>query len=257
MSYALITGASKGIGKAIAYQLAARKTDLILVARTEKLLEEIASDLIKKYGITVRYYPVDLSENTAAENIKSWVNTHNLAISILVNNAGYGLSGSFENYSATDHAEMMQVNMTSLVKLTALFLPELKKQPKAYIMNIASSAAYQSVPYLGTYSASKAFVLSFSRALQYELKDTPVSVTCISPGGTDTDFGDRAKIGQRAIDTGKKLNMKPEQVAAIAVRSMYQNKTEVITGAINKFGAFMVWLAPKKLAEKIAAQLYQ
>jgi len=257
MSYALITGASKGIGKAIAYNLAARKINLLLIARSENLLNEIFVDLTNKYEIEVKHFCVDLTNENAAEIIFAWVVKNNIQINILINNAGYGLSGSFEKYTALQHAEMMNVNMTSLVKLTSLFLPMLKQQSKSYILNIASSAAYQAVPYLSTYAASKSFVVSFSRALQHELRKTNVSVTCVSPGGTDTDFALRADIGKKAIKAGEKLNMDPKEVAAIAVNSMFKKKREIITGFINKLGAFMVWLTPKSISEKFAAKLYE
>ena len=257
MMYALITGASKGIGKAIAYALATKKINLLLVARSKDLLNEIAYDISKKYEIEVTCLPVDLANENAAEIVFEWVIKNNIKINILINNAGYGLSGNFEKYTAQAHAEMMNVNMTAVVKLTSLFLPMLKQQQKSYLLNIASTAAYQAVPYLTTYAASKSFIVSFSRGLQYELRNTNVSVTCISPGGTDTDFGIRADIGRKAINAGKKVNMTSEQVAAIAVTSMFNNKREVITGFINKLGAFLVWLTPKRLSEKVAANLYE
>jgi len=257
MSYALITGASKGIGKAIAYNLATKKINLLLVARSGNLLNEIADDLSKKYEIEARYLSIDLAGDNAAEIIFRWTIKNNIQINILINNAGYGLSGSFEKYTANAHAEMMYVNMISLVKLTSLFLPMMKRQKSSYILNVASTAAYQAVPYLSTYAASKSFVVSFSRGLQYELRKTNVSVTCISPGGTDTDFALRADIGKKAIKAGKKLNMAPSGVAAIAINSMFKKKREVITGLINKLGSFMVWLTPKRLSEKFAASLYR
>ena len=172
MSYALVTGASKGIGKAITYNLAARKFNLLLVARSEDLLKEISIDLSNKFPVQVKYLPVDLADENAAEMIYEWTKKNNIPVNILVNNAGYGLSGGFEKYSAADHAEMMHVNMISLVKLTSLFLPMLKQRSNSYILNIASNAAYQAVPYLSTYAASKSFVVSFSRALQYETRKT-------------------------------------------------------------------------------------
>jgi short-subunit dehydrogenase len=257
MSYALITGASKGIGKAIAYNLAARKINLLLIARSEDLLNEISNELSKKYEIDVKHFCVDLAKENAAEIILQWVLRNNIQINILINNAGYGLSGNFEKYTAQSHVEMMHINMTSPVKLISLFLPMLKQQTQSYILNIASSAAYQAVPYLSTYAASKSFVVSFSRALQYELRRTNVSVTCVSPGGTDTEFGLRADIGKKAIKAGEKLNMQPLEVASIAVNGMFKKKREIITGFINKLGAFMVWLTPKSLSEKFAANLYE
>jgi short-subunit dehydrogenase len=257
MSYALVTGASKGIGKAIAYNLAARKLNLLLVARSEDLLKEISIDLSNKFLVEVKYLPVDLGDENGAETIHEWTKKNNIPVNILINNAGYGLSGGFEKYSAADHSEMMHVNMISLVKLTSLFLPMLKQQSNSYILNIASNAAYQAVPYLSTYAASKSFVVSFSRALQYELRKTNVSVTCISPGGANTDFGVRANIGKRAIKAGEKFNMDPDEVAAIALDAMFKRKREIITGFINKLGAFLVWLTPKRLSETVAAKLYE
>jgi len=257
MAYALITGGSKGIGKAIAHNLATKKINLLLIARSENLLSEIADDLPKKYGIEVKYLCVDLANENAAEIIFDWVIKNNIQINILINNAGYGLSGNFEKYTAQAHVEMMNVNMTALVKLTSLFLPMLRRQDNSYILNVASSAAYQAVPYLSTYAASKSFVLSFSRALRHELRKTSISVTCISPGGTDTDFANRADIGKKAIKAGEKLNMTATKVASIAVDSMFNKKREVITGFVNKLGSFLVWLSPKKLSENFAAKLYE
>jgi short-subunit dehydrogenase len=257
MSYALITGASKGIGKAIACNLAARKKNLLLVARSEDLLKEISTDLSNRYGVDAKFFGIDLTRQDAAECVFDWVTKNNIQIDMLINNAGYGLSGSFEKYTAAEHAEMMNVNMIALVKLTSLFLPLLKQQSQSYIMNIASSAAYQAVPYLSTYAASKSFVLNFSRALQHELRKTNISVSCISPGGTDTNFGLRANISKRAMKAGEKVNMDPGEVADIAVKSMMKRKREVIVGAINKLGAFMVWLVPKSLSEKVAGKLYE
>ena len=257
MSFALITGASKGIGKSIAVELAKRKTNLLLVARSQSLLHELCGNLQQQYGIRAYYLTADLSQPTTPKQILGWCNSNNYDVSILVNNAGYGLSGQFDKYSEQEHVDMLQVNIVSLVQLTSLFMPVLKQQAgKAYIMNIASSAAYQAVPYLGVYSASKAFVLNFSRALHFELKKTNVSVTCISPGATDTDFPQRANIGDKGKKAAEKLNMTPEQVAGIAVNKMFARKTEVITGFVNKLGAALAWLAPKRVTESAAASIY-
>ena len=256
MPYALITGASKGIGKAIAEELAAKQTDLILIARSGFLLKEIAEDLSTRYGIKADYLAIDLSDPIASIEISDWIKQKGYAVNILVNNAGYGLSGPFEQYSAKENRDMMQVNMNVPVELTNLLLPELKKHPKAYILNIASAAAYQAVPGLMVYAATKSFILSFSRGLAFELKKTTVSVTVVSPGGTDTDFANRAKVGSKAVKAGEKLNMTPEEVAKLAVKAMFARKTEIITGLINQLGSFLVWLLPKKLVETSAAGIY-
>jgi len=257
MSFALITGASKGIGKSIAIELTKRKINLLLVARSQSLLSDLCNSLQQEYGIRAYYFVADLSQPAAPRQILNWCNSNGYDVSILVNNAGYGLSGQFDKYSEQEHVDMMQVNVVSMVQLTSLFMPGLKQQAgRAYIMNIASSAAYQAVPYLGVYSASKSFVLSFSRALHFELKKTNVSVTCVSPGATDTDFPQRANIGEKGKKAAEKLNMTPQQVAAIAVNKMFSRKAEVITGFVNKLGAALAWIAPKRITEAAAASIY-
>ncbi len=257
MSYALITGASKGIGKAIAENLAARKIDVLLVARTEDLLKELAVQLTTTYNIKAQYLAVDLSASNASQEIYYWVINNNYPVNILVNNAGYGLSGSFEKYTLQQHVDMMQVNMTVPVQLTHLFLPQLQQQSTAYILNIASAAAYQAVPGLSLYAASKSFIVSFSRGLKYELQNTSVSVTAVCPGATDTDFPNRAEVtSQKAKQLAAKFNMQPTDVAAQAVEAMFAKKAEVVTGFVNKLGLFLTWLLPKPLLEKGAADIY-
>lgn len=257
MSFALITGASKGIGKAIAIQLASRKKDLLLVARSEAQLQILCVELQNRFGVTAHYLALDLSSKGASTDVYDWCRQNSYSVDVLVNNAGYGLSGAFDKYSLEEHLNMMQLNMIVVIELTYHFLPELKKQSKACILNIASSAAYQAVPYMSLYAASKAFVLQFSRGLHLELKNTSVSVTCVSPGATDTAFVDRAQIGAKGLDLAKKFNMQPDEVAKIAVEAMYKGKTEVIVGLLNKLGAALAWLLPKKTVEKASAKIYQ
>ncbi len=257
MSYALITGASKGIGKAIAFELASRQKNLLLVARSEDQLKEIAGEVQNRYGIQTSWLAIDLSDQNAASKVFEWCRENGFAVDVLVNNAGYGLSGPFEKHSLDAHLNMMQLNMNTLVEMTYCFLPELRKRNQSYIMNIASSSAYQALPFMSVYAASKTFVLQFSRGLNYELATSNVSVTVVSPGATDTAFVDRAQIGQKGLDLAKKFNMTPEAVAKIAVNGMYKKQTEVITGFMNKLGAAMAWLLPKKFIEKTSAKIYQ
>ncbi len=256
MKYALITGASKGIGKAMAEILASKKKNLLLVARSADLLESLAKTLKNQYQIDTDWISVDFTQPGAANKIHQYCIDKNYSMDILINNAGYGLSGPFENYSAKEHTDMMQVNMNVLVELCSIFLPDLKSAPKAHILNIASSAAYQAVPGLSLYAASKAFVLSFGRGLQYELRHTNVRVTTICPGGTETDFANRANLNEKARKAGEKLNMSAESVAKIAIDTMLAGKTEKITGFVNQIGAAFVWLLPKFLVEKMAAGIY-
>ena len=257
MSYSLITGASKGIGKAIAFELALRKNDLLLVARSEDLLKQIAKEIQAKFSVKVAYFATDLAAFDAAEKVKNFCEKNNLDINILVNNAGYGLNGSFENLAISEQLNMMQLNMTSLVHLCHAFLPMLKKQNKAYILNVSSTTAYQAIPFMSLYAASKAFVLSFSRGLKLELKKTSVSVTCLVPGSTATDFSNRAGISEELVKKGENVTMTSEAVAKIAIDGMFAEKTEIIPGFVNKIGAFFPRFLPKSLPEKIAAGLYE
>lgn len=255
--YALITGASKGIGKAIATELASRGVKLLLVARDVSALEQLSDTLKKTYQVDVQFLGLDLSLPNAVQTLNTWIETNLYRINILVNNAGYGLSGPFTDYTLAEHTAMMQVNMQVPVVLTGTLLPQLIANQPSYILNIVSSAAYQSVPGLTTYAASKSFLLSFSRGLRYELRNKGVSVTAVSPGSTDTGFATRAKVGAKGLKAAEKVNMTPKAVARIAVKAMYARKAEVITGFINQLGAFLVWLFPKKLAEKTAAGIYE
>ena len=257
MSYAIITGASKGIGKCIATELAQRGYDVLLVARSTDLLNSLAQSLSQEYAITAKALSVDMASADAAATIFDYCQQHQLSVSIIVNNAGYGLSGTFEKYAAAAHEAMLQVNIMSLTQLCALFIPQLKKQPQAYILNIASSAAYQAVPYLGAYAASKAYVLRFSRALYQEYKNSNLSVSCVCPGPTDTDFVNRALLGPKGMKAAAKVNMTPEQVAQIAVRAMFAKKPTTIVGWVNKLGAFLAWLLPNTIVERSAMSIYQ
>jgi hypothetical protein len=257
MNFALITGASKGIGKALAQELASRKVNLLLVARSQDLLKELAIELTSKNNITVHYLAVDLTHKKATGDIYSWCLQNNFSVDTLVNNAGYGLSGIFDKYSLAEYEAMMQVNMNTAVALIHLFLPMLKKQNQAYILNVGSTAAYQAVPGLNVYAATKAFMESFSRSLNYELRNTSVSVTCVNPGATESDFAKVANVtGEKAVKMAKKVNMQPTAVAKYALNAMYAKKVDAIPGLLNKITTFFVWLLPKRISEKMAADIY-
>jgi short-subunit dehydrogenase len=255
MAYALVTGASKGIGKCLAEGLAARGYDLLLTARSEQLLREAGADLEARYKIKTAVLAVDLSETGAAEKVYQWAAGY--GIQVLINNAGYGLGGALDSSPLLHTLAMMRVNMEVPVTLCRLFLPALKQQPKAFILNIASSAAYQAVPGLTVYAATKSFVLSFSRGLRQELKKTPVSVTCICPGPTDTNFVHQAQLGAKARQMAEKFSMSPQEVAGIALRGLFAGKTEIIPGFLNKIVAAGAWLLPKTLTENAATKIYE
>lgn len=257
MKYALITGASKGIGKAIAIELAKKGIPVVLVARSEEQLIALCNEITEQHRVEAHHLAIDLAKPGAATEIVNWLQQQGYDVHILVNNAGYGHSGTFISYSVEEYEQMMRVNMQVPVELSRLLLPSLTALPEAYILNIASSAAYQAVPGLTVYAASKAFMVQFSRGLAYELRKSSVSVTVVSPGGTATDFAIRARVGNKAVKAGERLNMTPEAVAAEAVAALFQGKTEHITGWVNKIGAALAWLLPRKLSESVAADLYE
>ncbi|MES2796813.1 MAG: SDR family oxidoreductase [Bacteroidota bacterium] len=255
--YAVITGASKGIGKAIAIELAKRHYNLVLVARSADLLNQVKKEIQTNHPVAIETLGLDLSSHDAASKLLAFCESKHLKVSVLVNNAGYGLSGKIDKYSLDDNSNMVQLNVLTLTQITQVFLPILEKNSPSYLLNVASTAAYQAIPNLAIYSATKAFVLSFSRALHHELKPRNISVTCVSPGGTNTDFSHRAEISEKALKAGEKVNMSPEDVAKIGVDALFTKKAEVVTGILNKIGAFGAWLMPKFISEKIAGSIYE
>jgi short-subunit dehydrogenase len=255
--YALVTGASRGIGRALAHALARCGYDLLLVARSAEALQQVATEISAQHQQQAQYLATDLAAPDAAATVAAWAQEHAPVLGALVNNAGYGLWGRFEELSLAEQQNMLQLNMALPVALTHALLPCLHQAPKAYILNVSSTAAYQAVPTLTLYAASKAFLLSFSRGLRYELKDTNVSVSCLSPGATTTGFGDRAGMGAELQKTSEKVAMTPEAVAAAAVSGMLARQAEIVPGLLNKVSAGLTSIVPKRLTEKIAAGIYE
>ncbi|MEK6783106.1 MAG: SDR family oxidoreductase [Bacteroidota bacterium] len=256
MVYALITGGSGGIGLCLARELASRKHNILLVARSGEQLSRLCLELKNEYQIRADFLSIDLSAPDAHQTIKLWINKNSFEIDILINNAGYGIWNPVEKTRLEDLTNMMQLNMTTLVNLCYSLLPELKKQPKSYILNVASTAAYQAVPTLTTYAASKSFVLLFTRGLKRELRQSTVSVSCLSPGATSTGFVDRAGM-QSLKERADKFSMKPEAVAKIAIAGLLKGKAEIIPGFINWVSVQLTYLVPKSITEKIAEGLYK
>lgn len=257
MNYALITGASRGIGKSIAEELAAKGNNLLLISRSEETLKELKNFIVEKYKVHVEYLAIDLTSIDSAELIYRWYTAKGYRINILVNNAGYGIWGVFDTLSLQSQLEMLQINMLTIVQLTHSLLPELKSHTNSYILNVASTAAYQAVPTLSLYAASKAFVLQFTRGIRLELKDTSVSVSCLCPGPTSTDFVERAGMSAAIKKKSEAFGMSSEEVAQIGVRGLYKGKPEIIPGLLNKLIVVVTAWLPKYITEKIASDLYK
>lgn len=255
-SYALITGASKGIGRSLAASLARRKYNLLLVARSSPDLAALSTQLAAEYGVQAHYLALDLTQPDAALQLRNWCAEQQFKVSLLVNNAGYGVWGYFDELPLEDQCNMLQLNMQLPVELSYHMIPFLKEHPKAYILNISSTAAYQAVPTMTLYAASKSFMLTFSRGLRHELKRTGISVSCLCPGPVNTNFLERA--GMQAMKaTAEKYGMTPERVAEKALKGLLAGRPEIIPGALNVISVMATRLLPKTLIENIAAGLYK
>ncbi len=256
MAFALITGGSGGIGFYLARELASRKHDIILVARSSEQLSQRCDELSKAFNIKAEFLSLDLSTPDAHLTLKSWLNQNSFSIDILINNAGYGIWNPVEKAKLDELTNMMQLNMNTLVNLCYTLLPDLKTHKKSFILNVASTAAYQAVPTLTTYAATKAFVVLFTRGLRQELMKSSVSVSCLSPGATSTGFIDRAGMASMK-ERAEKFSMKPEAVAKIGIAGMLKGKSEIVPGFINWISVQLTYLVPKSLTEKIAQELYK
>lgn len=239
----LITGASAGIGYELAKVFAERGFDLILTARRKEPLEKLAAELQQKFGTQTAVFQKDLSRPEAPLDLYHDIQNRRLTVDILVNNAGVGVYGLFADTSREKEAAMLQLNVVSLTQLTKLFLSGMASRRRGRILNVASTAAFQPGPYMSGYYASKAYVLSFSEALAFELRNTGVHVSVLCPGPTVTEFQQAA-----GIDSSVKLFrfgvMSAESVARIGYKGLMKNKTVIIAGAMNTFGAVLGRFSP-------------
>jgi short-subunit dehydrogenase len=229
MSTALITGASGGIGKAFAQELAARQTNLVLVARSEAKLHQLAQELQEKYKIQVDVIVKDLTEADAAAAVFDITKSKGLTIDLLINNAGFGDYGDFAQRDGERQVKMVQLNVLALVDLTHKFLPLMRQRRSGSIINVSSIAAFQPIPYLSVYAASKAFVLSFSEALWAENRDYGIRVLVVCPGPTETSFFTEAKFPTAFTSKTNKIST-PEEVVNDALNALGKGVSTVISG---------------------------
>jgi uncharacterized protein len=236
MEYALITGASSGIGLELATIMAAKGHHLILVARREDVLQALKVKLEKQYNVLVEVVAADLSKPGQAQVLYEHCTNHQLVVNCLINNAGYGDYGKFDSDKLETYQNMLQLNIMVLTELTALFLGGMKKRKSGRILNVGSIAAFQPGPNLAVYAASKAYVMQFTEALSFELRGTGVSATLLSPGVTETGFVSRANMGAAA--NAKNGLMTANAVAAAGYSAMMAGKLNTIPGWKNQILAF-------------------
>lgn len=255
MTYSLITGASKGIGNAIAYELAAQGKNLILVARSENLLKSLSQELSAK-NIDVKYLATDLLDEDAAKLLFDWIEIQKLTVDTLVNNAGMGYWGKFADGDIQKHLEVMHLNMDAMVTMAYEFLKRTDGSHRRYILNTVSTAAFQPIPYMAIYAASKAFMLSFSRALRYEVKPLNVYVTALCPGATESEFS--ANAGIFALEKNySKFFMTSESVAKAGINGLWKNKSVVIPGLMNQVSSMAAKFSPQDIATAMSANIFK
>lgn len=240
--YALITGASQGLGKAIACELASQNINLLLVSLEGEGLEQLRNELREQYQVDVQYFETDFKVQESVYEVAGWAIKQG-PISILINNAGIGGTKAFENASPDYLDTIIQVNVRAMTMLTRLLLPELKKQEKAYILNVASMASFSPFAYKTVYPASKAFVYSFSRGLHEELKRTNVFVSVIHPGPIKTNADVTARIEKQGWK-GKMGLVSPERIARIAIRQLFKRDSLILPGFLNKINWTLMAILP-------------
>lgn len=249
---ALITGATSGIGLALAKVFAQNKYNLILVARKQEDLNKTKADLETEYHIQVATIAKDLGDKNAPQEIFDFCQAQNLRVDILVNNAGFGTYGKFAETDLNKQLSLLDLNMRALTQLTGLFLPRMISNKSGKILNTASTAAFQPGPLMAVYYASKAYVLSFTEALHNELKDSGIFVTALCPGATKTNFQNLEKgfNDTRLLKSGNVMSA--DAVAQIGFDALMQNKAFVIPGFTNKLIAFLTRLGPRGLVTAIS-----
>ena len=250
----LITGASSGIGYELTKLFAQDRYNLVLVARNESKLQEIAAELTEKFGVSVKIMIKDLSLPASPGEIFQELQTEAIIVNVLVNNAGFATYGFFAETELQPEIKMMQLNVMTLTHLTKLFLKEMLAQKAGKILNIASTAAFQPGPLMAVYYATKAYVLSFSEALANELQGTGVTVTALCPGPTESGFQAKANMESSKLVKGKQI-MDAKTVALIGYRGLNSNKTVVIPGLKNKLLALSVRLTPRNLVTKLVRNM--
>lgn len=250
--WALVTGASSGIGRALAGQLAAVGANLVVTARRAERLEELAAALCAEHKIRVAVCVADLARPQAPQEIYQFCRREGVAVDILINNAGFGAYGEFHTQDAARLLDLVQVNCSAVVALTRLFLPAMVERRKGDVLIVASTAGFQAVPYIAAYAATKGFDLLFGEALAEEMRPYGVRVCCLCPGTTQTEF--HAAAGQP--EPTKRRQETAEKVARVGLEALAAGKSYVISGFGNYLGTHGQRIVPRRLVTRVAARLF-
>ncbi len=251
--WALITGASAGIGVAFATQLAAEGTHLVLTARRRERLEVLARKLEKDHGIRTEVVSADLARPEAPQTIYEFTKQKKIDIDLLINNAGFGQYGELPKVETQRLLDMVQVNCLAMVHLTRLYLAEMAARRRGDVLIVASTASFQAVPYISTYAATKAFDLLFAEGLAEEMKPYGIHVCAVCPGSTESEF--HVIAGQEKF-SGKKQET-AEKVARTGLQALADGKSYVISGLGNYIGAQSQRIVPRRMVTRIAAKMFR
>ena len=251
---ALITGASNGIGLELARVHASKGGNLVLVGRNKSKLDELKAELEKQYSVSVYIIGKDLSLPNSAQEVYDETIKQNIQVDYLINNAGFGDFGMFYETDWNKELQMINLNITTLTQFTKLYLKDMVKRQSGKIMNVASTAAFQSGPTMAVYYATKAYVLSFSEAIDNEVNDKGVTVTALCPGATESGFQAAASMEESNLVKGKKLPTSSE-VAEYGYSAMMKGKTVAIHGFMNFLMASSVRFTPRALVVKVTRKL--
>jgi uncharacterized protein len=251
--WAVVTGASAGIGAALASELAAGGTHLVLTARRPDRLEALAQTLRKAHGIEAEIFAADLAERDGPERIFAFTKQKGVATELLINNAGFGQYGELPEVGTERLLDMVQVNCSAVVHLTRLFLPDMVSRGRGDILILASTAAFQAVPYISTYAATKAFDLLFAEGLAEEMKPHGIRVCALCPGSTESEF--HAVAEQEQFTRAKRESA--EKVARTGLQALAAGKSYVISGLGNYLGAHSQRIVPRRTVTRIAANMFR
>lgn len=249
-TYTLITGASSGIGKALAWHCGSLGMNLLLISLPDEGLEQVALEIKDRYDVEAEFFETDLGKLDSANEIFQWTIRNKFSINILINNAGMAGTSIFESSDLKYNDDRILVNVRALVLLTRLFIPVLKEHKKSYILNIGSLSAFFAIPYKSVYSSSKAFVVNFSRAIRYELRNSPISISVVCPNGVRTNAGTNSRIDSHGY-FGRLTTISPELIAKISIDGMLKGKFLIIPGLINQLLLVLQKIIPIGLQQKI------
>jgi short-subunit dehydrogenase len=251
---ALITGSTCGLGLSLAFEFAKQGHDLVLVSHNQKRLDDVVEEIKGKYHVEVFPIMLDLRNDDAAETIYGLCNEKGIQVQYLVNNASVGTYGDFDEVPVDDHELIVQLDVSSLVDLTYLFLHNMIVAKKGYVLNVASTAAFQPGPKMAVYYACKSFVLSFSQAIGEELKGKGVRVMCLCPGPIEAPFTINSGMASSGITKAYKPE-NPEKVASIAYKELFGKKSVVITRAKNRHRYFWSHFLPRQFVLRRMAKI--